>query len=329
MTSSSHIVIRTATVDDYPQIIALVNETFGKRNDLQWLEGFHKHNPSGRSILSVADHPSEGIVAYRSLVRFVLYYAGEAILCGQGSDAATRPQFQGQGLYSRMTQACIDQFFNERGSLLYSFPGPQSYPILVKRFGYTPVKRLRHVVFPLTRAAREKNRIARSLVSIYGRLWSSRRAPSVNPIDGPLCYPEAADPRKARFSRTDCVQAWRFQAIGRSYRCVWLDGVDGFLVIGSAKRRRLNICTIVDVVADDTRSLRQLLRAVVPWASQNGYDLVYTWQGTSCLGYLAAGFMPIPRHTNFVVKVKDGFAYPELLKRGDLWDISLLDTDAY
>lgn len=86
-TSSGTVKIRAATEADYPATPQLINSVFKKSNDLAWMRGFHNLNPSGDSILTTAEHPTLGVVAYRSIVRFTLLYQGKSLAAGQGSDA--------------------------------------------------------------------------------------------------------------------------------------------------------------------------------------------------------------------------------------------------
>lgn len=326
---SGTVKIRAATEADYPATLQLINSVFRKSNDLGWMRGFHNLNPSGDSILTIAEHPTMGVVAYRSIVRFTLNYRGKSLAAGQGSDAATHPEFRGQGLYSQMSAQAFQQFFDDGGEILYSFPGPRSYPILVGRFRFRLVKKIRHCIHPLRAGPNPVQRILNPGLALYRRIFSSSHQAIISPTSGGLPYGDRRHGERARFNRSQEQQKWRFQAMGRQYHEVRIGDLPGFAVVGSMRRRGRNACTLVDLEAPDGASLRRLLAAVPCWAEQQGYDLIYTWLRQPLRSFLMAGFVPLPSTTKFIVRARPQFQFPELLERGDLWDLSLLDTDAY
>ena len=72
---------------------------------------------------------------------------GNDIIKGaQSMDTMTHPDYQGQGVFTRLAQACYDIATADGYRVLYGFPNPSSYPGFVKRLGWTHTGDITHWV---------------------------------------------------------------------------------------------------------------------------------------------------------------------------------------
>jgi hypothetical protein len=325
--------VRRANTGDIKKIVGLVNAVFGTDRGCEWFHHVHSHNPTGPSFLYVAEDDNGVIVSYRSVISYTAYHEGSIISCGQLADACTHPDYRGRGIYGRVNEAAMSDFFSEGGDLVYSFPSRSNYEILVRRFRFSRVASVRHLVFPL-----RSDRWCKSALSFLVGAHSVAfplHAPGdhgahVCPASEATYTSTVADTSDAvKFDRSEAFMRWRLSIPGRQYWTAQL-GPHAKAVLGRANRHGLRLCTLLSMEADSLYDQRAALRFICSWASRHDFDAVFAWATCpSWAGLISAGFIPAPSSTNLVVRFNDCSRYVHLLRRRKRWHIELLDTDAY
>jgi GNAT superfamily N-acetyltransferase len=63
---------------------------------------------------------------------------GDRVVSGaQSVDTMTHPNYRGQGIFTKLAEACYEIAAAQGVEVLYSFPNPLSYPGFIKRLGWT------------------------------------------------------------------------------------------------------------------------------------------------------------------------------------------------
>lgn len=309
----------------------LVNQTFGVDRTLRWFEHQHVANPAGRSILWVAVNESGRVVSYRSLIMMAARYEGRLIKSAQLADAATKPEYRGKGLFGHLNEMAFAEFSASGGELLFGFPAGRmsmSLPIYVSRFGFTDLGRIRHCVFPVSARALP---LGESAIRLYSALFPSSSAVvqilAARDALGNVSFRDIEKERVLAFPRDQEIVRWRVSMPGRTYRFAVMDE-ENFLVLGDAVRHGWTTCTVLDGRHTSPRNLKLLLRGVISWAREAGYDLIYAWSHAP-LPYLRCGFLPTLRGTALVAKLMGETKHADILSSIRRWQVTLLDTDAY
>jgi len=70
---------------------------------------------------------------------------GKSVFLGaQSMDTMTHPDYQGQGVFTKLAEACYEIAADRGFKVLYGFPNPLSYPGFVKRLGWTHTGDITH-----------------------------------------------------------------------------------------------------------------------------------------------------------------------------------------
>lgn len=143
--------LRSATVDDTDRILELVRLSLGEGKiprDLTYWTWKHAENPFGTSPMLVAESGAGDLVGLRVFMRWKWTSRGNAISAVRAVDTATHPNWRGQGVFSRLTRAMIDQMRDEGVSLIFNTPNDQSRPGYLK-MGWISIGRTSFWVKPL------------------------------------------------------------------------------------------------------------------------------------------------------------------------------------
>ena len=77
------------------------------------------------------------------------------------------------------------------------------------------------------------------------------------------------------------------------------------------------------------KSAKSILETILKIAKSEQCDLIYTWYNNEPLNLLRCGFIPINKKTEFMIKLRDDFPFQDLKSDFNLWNLNLIDTDAY
>ncbi|HYN17692.1 MAG TPA: GNAT family N-acetyltransferase, partial [Actinomycetes bacterium] len=129
--------------EDLPRVLGLLEESLGGgpagRRPPELFRWKHLDNPFGRSLLLVAEH-EDRLIGLRAFMRW-RFQAGERTLAAvRAVDTATHPDFQGMGVFSRLTRAALDAMEGQV-DLVFNTPNGKSGPGYLK-LGWREVGRV-------------------------------------------------------------------------------------------------------------------------------------------------------------------------------------------
>jgi GNAT superfamily N-acetyltransferase len=215
--------MREACDEDLPAILQLLRDSMGRADDNRFESLFrwkHLDNAFGRSPMWVACD-GDRIVGLRTLMRWEFERVDRVLRCVRAVDTATHPDYQGRGIFSRLTRAALPVLEAEGVDFVFNTPNDQSRPGYLK-MGWRTIGRAPARVRPRSFAAAitlMRNRVAASH-------WSEPSDFGV-PVDDLLADPALDDVlRAARSSdrlttrRTAAYVRWRYATPPLQYRAI-------------------------------------------------------------------------------------------------------------
>ncbi len=126
--------IRKATEKDIPEIVGVLKASLGEK-DLALSEEIwrYKHvlNPFGRSIVLIAEEDKK-IVGVRAFMRWQWYNGDKMFSCFRAVDTATHPDYQGKGIFKKLTLKALELAKEERAAFIFNTPNEKSRPGYLK-----------------------------------------------------------------------------------------------------------------------------------------------------------------------------------------------------
>jgi len=131
--NSSDLEIRRASVDDLEAILALARRSLGwtGNDDERFFRWKHFENPVGPSPMWVA-LADNGVIGFRTFMRWQFARDGMPIHAVRAVDTATDPEFQGRGIFSRLTLHGLEELHAEGVPLVFNTPNSKSLPGYLK-----------------------------------------------------------------------------------------------------------------------------------------------------------------------------------------------------
>lgn len=137
--------IRPAEDKDLPDILQLyqlsLGDTFGMRTETYW-RWKHEQNPFGESPVLLAWKAGQ-LIGLRTFMRWRFQYRGKLFQAFRAVDTATHPEFQGRGIFSKLTMALVNKIQSGEPSIIFNTPNAQSKPGYLKMgwkvLGNTPL----------------------------------------------------------------------------------------------------------------------------------------------------------------------------------------------
>ena len=292
--SSDGLTIRRALPADRPEIIALLAASLEREADPRVEELYswkHEENAFGASASWVACD-GETIAGFRALMRWEFTRGDELLRCVRAVDTATHPDYQGQGIFTRLTLRGIAELRDEGCGFVFNTPNEQSRPGYLK-MGWRVVGQPQ--VFFRPRSATAALKMLRSRTP--AERWSSPSnlgAPAAEILSDARGLQALLDslPRVAalRTRHTAETLEWRFGSELLSYRIVTVGGgvEDGIAVVRVRQRGDAREAALCEVIApDDNAKARKALVKTV--TKQVDADYVLS------LGVNRDGLLPLPR----------------------------------
>ena len=143
MSAEIELTVRQASDDDLPHILELLESSLGWVPDEQYAAFYrwkHHQNPFGRSPAWVA-LDGERIVGLRVWLRWRFRRRGRTWQAVRAVDTATHPDYQGRGIFRRLTTSSLEVLTAEGVSHVFNTPNEQSRPGYLKR-GWEQVGKL-------------------------------------------------------------------------------------------------------------------------------------------------------------------------------------------
>jgi hypothetical protein len=293
-------------------------------------------NPFGPSYLLLAE--SEGrLVGLRAFMRWRFLAGDRPVRAARAVDTATHPDFQGRGVFTRLTLAALDAVRGEV-DLVFNTPNGKSGPGYLK-MGWREVGRV-----PVSVRVRHPLRLLGSLRRDPAPAPGPAEPPAVQappaaavlhrgPALARLLEREPGAPGRLATPRDLGYLRWRYGAAPLlGYRAVTEERggeVTGLALFRVRRRGRLWESTVTEVLAGgDPGTARRLLRRVARAAPSD--HLTFHAPAGSPLARAAAasGFLPSPARLSLVANPLAGDLRPDPTELG-AWALSLGDLEVF
>lgn len=332
------ITIRRFAAADETDVLGLLDATLGGgpagRRPPDFFRWKHWENPFGPSFVLVAE--SEGrIVGLRAFLRWRFEAAGRTFRAVRAVDTATHPDFQGMGIFSRLTRAALEALQSEV-DLVFNTPNNASRPGYLK-LGWQEVGRVPVAVRPrrplrllLARRTPDGPRTPRPNVRAEAAAaFLERTGTSVTEL---LAMAQPAGDGRLRTPRTWEYLRWRYGAASLlNYAAVAEEEAGqarGLVIFRVRPRGGLWESTISEVLVPvgDRRTARRLLGRVAEAAPVD--HLTVHLNDATAPAIARLGFLPAPGGIGLVTKPLSGDVRPDPT---DLraWALSLGDLEVF
>ena len=265
----------------------------------------HRANPFGPSPMWLAT-ANDSVIGVRLFMRWRWQWAGgtASVQAVRAVDTATDPQWQGKGIFKRLTLGLVDEMTRAGTAFVFNTPNPKSRPGYLK-MGWQPVGRVSLWVKPC--------RPIRALSSLLVRSRAVDSAASSRPAmtDAARELLQAAD-RAELFTRVAArVQGyatsysanyldWRYLSCPAAvYELTSLDPRRALVVQRSRARAGLHELTFTDLMVESSlNGIRTAVASVRAALAQTRPDYAVAAlrrDGAEAAVLSACGFVPAPR----------------------------------
>lgn len=306
--------IRPYREEDEGEVLDLLSVTLGSgpagRRPPEFFRWKHWENPFGPSYMLVAEADGR-IVGLRALMRWTFRSGDRMIPAVRAVDTATHPDYQGKGIFSRLTREAVEAL---RGDvdLIFNTPNEKSLPGYLK-MGWSVVEKI-----PISVRVRKLPRVVGGLRDLrkaapsdqLGPIVDAERAMDVlsDPGIGSLLEDASAasDARLATPKGAEYLR-WRYGAASlvdyRGVRHHSGGALTGVALFRVRPRGRLWESTVAEVIVrpGDAGTARRLIRHIVEAASVDHLTCHFPPGSTAGRGARRAGFLPAPGGMTFVV----------------------------
>lgn len=323
--------------DELVALLARVGTTRLSGEEFRW---WFERNPAGEGIVSLAVSDRQ-VVGVAAMSYFRTAVNGSVARLAVPVNVATDPRFQGQGVFSALERE-NEEVAREAGSPLgVTFPNARSYPIFVRRLGWTDLPRLRLWARPLRLGGVVRYLLGRrgprgGLAPAQPSGWSPYDVRPLARFEDDFDDVGRAAGRVYgnHFVRDAEYLNWRYLDSPRDYRCfgAYADGrLAGVAVVGHTFKHGVSAGFLADLVVDPRHVsvLRPLLARALDEV-RGGADalvLLPPRDRSQRLALVRAGFLPTNKRLRFIGKPLAPGA--TLDGDGAAWHFTLGDFDFF
>lgn len=330
--------VRAYRREDEPRVLALLQDALGPgpvgERTPPFFRWKHEESPFGRSAMLVAE-TGDRIIGLRAFMRWHFVTGERQVRAVTAVDTATHPDFQGHGIFSRLTRTALDQL---RGDvdLVFNTPNEKSLPGYLK-MGWEVVGRV-----PVRVRVRRPVRLGRNVRSLRTSTTPGRPAPEIGaePASEALADEGLAsvleadeDPRFAT-PRDLAYLRWRYAGPpGLAYHAVRVTRSGRLVGLGIFRvrpRGALWEATVAEVITGtrDVTAARQVLRRIAGSVSVDHLTCHFPVGSAAARASRTTGYLPAPGGVTFVVNpLRDDLRPdPRLL---DSWALTLGDVEVF
>ena len=295
--------VRPYRDEDEMEVIELLKTTLGEgpagNRTHEFFAWKHLDNPFGRSFMLVAE--SDGrVVGLRAFMRWRFVAGGARVPAARAVDTATHPDYQGRGIFSRLTLEALEGLADE-ADFVFNTPNDKSKPGYLK-MGWQVVGDL-----PVRVRVRRPLRFALGLRTIRTPGTTPVEAPDVNAVPAAEALAneealagllQASSGRSGGFAtaHTSDTLTWRYgRAPLLDYRAVG-DVRRGLAIFRVRARGALWEASVAEVIVpnEDPRRARELLREVGRAARVDHITCLAPASSAASVAARRAGFVRSP-----------------------------------
>jgi GNAT superfamily N-acetyltransferase len=326
--------------EDEARVVDLLQITMGDgpagRRTPEFFRWKHLENPFGRSMMWVAECDGS-VVGLRAFMQWRFRAKDREVGAVQAVDTATHPDYQGMGIFSRLTRTALETL-PDQTSLIYNTPNEKSMPGYLK-MGWRTVGR-----FPVSIRIRRPLRFATRLRGTKRLQASGEDSPRVHSESASTALRTedlmelvtGAEVPNGRLSTPRSLDylRWRYgRPPGLDYRVVHDDGggrAGGVAIFRVRPRGRLWEAAVVELLVprNDVRTAISLLRRVAHASPVDYLTGHFTDGSTSARAAVRAGFLRSPARITVVVNPLRPDVEPDPLSMPS-WSFSLGDLEIF
>jgi len=135
--------IRESTEQDIPAIVDLLKKSLGESSSPKSINYWiwkHVKNPFGPSKVLLAERNGQ-LIGIRAMMQWIWQRENQPYTALRAVDTATHPDFQGQGVFSVLTQKMVDRSKNDGINFIFNTPNEKSLPGYLK-LGWVSLQKL-------------------------------------------------------------------------------------------------------------------------------------------------------------------------------------------
>jgi GNAT superfamily N-acetyltransferase len=293
----SDLVVRDATTADVPALLALLADAMARdANDHRFAALYrwkHEENAFGASPAWVATD-GDRIAGLRVFMRWEFLLDGRPVRAVRAVDTATHPDYQGRGVFTKLTMHALDAVRADGIDFVFNTPNDQSRPGYLK-MGWHVVGKL-----PVSVRPRSPRALARMVAArVPAERWSAPSDagdPAADVLTDDAALHDLLDTYPARSGLRTRLSGeflrWRYGTPLLAYRAVVARGglANGVALLRVRRRGRAREAVLCEVLAPegDVRIERAL---VAEAARQAGADYVLRLGGRA---FERSGFVRLP-----------------------------------
>lgn len=297
--------------EDLERVLELVRASLGEgsipRTDEYWMWK-HTRNPFGASAVLIAEAGGQ-LVGLRVFMRWDWRRGAERFRAVRAVDTATHPDFQGRGIFSRLTRELVERMRADGVDFIFNTPNSKSRPGYLKMgwhavgrtdLAIAPLRPVRVVRAMLRQTSGEGNDFddrptphgamtMNELVDhpLFGRLVSAVERDAGHP----LRTPKSVEYFRWRYAE---VPGFRYHAVAE------FDGIDGAAIVFRLKSqgtlRELRICDfLIGPDPNSTRIAAKLLRRLRGMSDADYLSVMPAHPRRDRAWFMGRGFLPAPR----------------------------------
>jgi GNAT superfamily N-acetyltransferase len=340
----SEVSVRPFAAEDLPRVLELLDASLGGgpagRRPPEMFRWKHLESPFGQSYLLVAECDGR-LIGLRALMRWRFMAGDRIVRAARAVDTATHPDYQGRGVFSRLTRAALEAMAGDI-DLIFNTPNGKSGPGYLK-MGWHQVGKV-----PVSVRARRPLRLLGGLLgrSEPGPAPPAPAVPAAQVLERgerllPLLEREAVaseelphgDVPRLVTPRSLVYLRWRYGAAPLlGYRAVTEErdgGLAGVAIFRVRPRGRLWEATVAEVLAGGDQAVAARLLRRVAHAAEVDHLTFHATPGTPLArAALRSGFVRSPAGITLVANPLRPDLRPDPT-RPDAWALSLGDLEVF
>jgi GNAT superfamily N-acetyltransferase len=336
-TSAQTYVVRPYEDEDEADVLSLLQAALGEgptgSRSAAFFRWKHLENPFGRSFMLVAE-ADDRIVGFRALMRWEFLAGDQTLRAVRPVDTATHPDYQGQGIFSRLTREALSGLEGQ-ADLVFNTPNRKSLPGY-RKLGWETVgsvtisMRIRHPI----RFARRARRDGGSVDGAWPLIRADRAADVLGEAAGDLVRSSDRRDDRLRTPRDIAFMRWRYgSAPSLDYRAVRErrgGQTRGLAVFRVRPRGGLWETTVSDLVVPDgdAQTARRLLRSVIRASDVDHLTCSFPARTAPSRAAGQVGFFRAPRGMTLVVKALIPDISPDPSELAS-WGLALGDLEVF
>lgn len=339
MKAAADVEVRPYAIDDEVRALECIVASLGGgpagKRPPEFFRWKHYSNPFGRSFILLAE-ADDRIAGVRAFMRWRFRAGDREVTAVRAVDTATHPDFQGRGIFSRLTLTALDALRAEGVDLVFNTPNQNSLPGYLK-MGWTTVGRV-PVLVGVRRPLRFVRRF-RNQTDVAGK-GPEAEAPHAREILASDDIDTLLDNSQTRSSRLRTVRTgeylrWRYaDAPLLDYRAIREDLGDGtpvgLAIFRVRPRGALWETTLSELIVrpGDVRTAHRLIKRVRACARVDHVACHFTTGSAALSAARRSGFVRAPGGIVFVTNSlqNEMFLDPGAM---DSWDLSAGDLEVF